>query len=130
MAGDPARERELAEQPAHAVFVLGDIGIELAVAALEPGARHDARSAVPRSGDEEDVLVPLADDPVQVRIHEIQARRGAEVAEQAGLDVLALERFAQQRVFHQVDLPDGQIVGGPPPAVYPAEQVVRQRALG
>ena len=36
------------------------------------------------------------------------------MAEQPRLDVLGLQRLAQQRVGQQVDLADGQVVGGPP----------------
>src|SRR5690606_35435034 len=42
---------------------------------------------------------------------------GAEVTEQARLDVLGPQRLAQQRVGAQIDLPDRQIVGRAPPGV-------------
>ena len=51
--------------------------------------------------------------------------RRAPVAEQPRLDVLRLERLAQQRVVEQVDLADRQVVGRAPVGVDPAELVGR-----
>jgi hypothetical protein len=48
------------------------------------------------------------------------------VAEQTGLDVLRLQRFAQQRIGKKVDLADGEIVGGASVAVAQAEFGVSQ----
>jgi hypothetical protein len=39
------------------------------------------------------------------------------VAEEPRLDVLRPERLGEQRVVHEVDLTDGQIVGGSPVGV-------------
>jgi len=69
--------------------------------ATSPGA------AVAGSGDVDDVGFAVADDPVQVRVDEVESRRGAPVPQQPGLDVLGGQRFGQQRVVQQVDLPDG-----------------------
>ena len=54
------------------------------------------------------------DDPVAVRINEIQAGRGAPVAQQPGLDVFHAQRLGEQRVVEKINLPDGQVVGGAP----------------
>ena len=48
----------------------------------------------------------LPDHPVQVRIDEVQPRRRAPVAEQARLDMLGLQRFAQERIIEKIDLAD------------------------
>src|SRR5205823_13092192 len=46
---------------------------------------------------------------------------------QPRLDVLGQQRLAQQRVAHQVDLPDGQVVGRPPVGVDPGQFFGAQR---
>src|SRR5699024_11368919 len=54
---------------------------------------------------------------------------GAPVTQQPGLDVLRTQRFLQQRVVQQVDLPDGQVVRRTPPAVDRGEgRLVRLRS--
>jgi hypothetical protein len=53
---------------------------------------------VTRPTDEEDLLTGAADQPVEVGVDEVQARRGAPVTEQPRLDVLGRERLAQQGV--------------------------------
>ena len=89
----------------------------------------DARAAVIRPAEVDHVQVVLLDEAVEVDVDEIQARRGAPVAEQARLDVLELERFFQERVVEQVDLSDRQVVGGAPIGVHLAEQFRRQRSV-
>ncbi|MNW11177.1 hypothetical protein D3C71_2085650 [compost metagenome] len=50
-------------------------------------------------------------------IDEVEAGRRAPMPEQPRLDVLGPQRLAQKRIVEQVDLPDRQIIGGPPIAV-------------
>ena len=107
----PPGRRELAEQPAQPGLVRGDLRVDLGVGALEVDVGDDRRAAVAGAGDVEDVVAGLADQPVEVGVDEVQAGRGAPVAEQARLDVLGPQRLAQQRVVLQVDLGDGQVVG-------------------
>ena len=71
-------------------------------------------TAVPGPGNINDVGVVLANQPVEMRVDEILSRRSPPMPEQARLDVLGAQRLAQQRIRHQVDLPDGQVVGGAP----------------
>ena len=87
-----------------------DVRVQLAVRPLEVGVRDVCRAAVTRPGDEDRVEVARPDRAVQVRVDEVQARHGPEVAEQPRLHVLGLQRLAQQRVVEQVDLPDREIV--------------------
>ncbi len=117
VAGDPAGERELAEQAAQALLVVADVRVELAVGALEVHVRDQPRAAVARAGDVDRVEVALAYHAVQVRVDEVQARRRAPMAEQARLGVLDPQRLAQQRVLQQVDLAHRQVVGGAPVGV-------------
>ena len=79
--GDAAGEGELPEQPGHASRVLGDARVELAVGALEIGVGHHAGPAVPRPGDVDDVEIGSPDHPVEVRVDQVEARRGAPVPE-------------------------------------------------
>jgi hypothetical protein len=51
------------------------------------------------------------------------------VPEQARLDVLDRKRLAQERVVEQVDLTDGEVVGGTPPGVEEGEIVRRHAGL-
>ena len=128
VAGNAAGERELGEEPLHARLVLADVGIDLAVRPFEVGVGHQRRPAVSGAGDVEHVQVILLDDPVQMDVEEVLARRGSPVAEQARLDVLELQRLLQERIVHQVDLADGQVVGGPPVGVHLAQLLGGQRA--
>ena len=114
VAGDAAREGELAEQLAQSLLAVADVRVELAVRPLEVGVGDVRRPAVARPGDEDRIEVARPDRPVQVRVDEVEARHRAEVAEQPGLHVLRLQRLAQERVVEQVDLADRQVVRRPP----------------
>ena len=127
VAGNAAGERELGEQPLHPLLVLGDVRVDLAVGALEVGVGDQAGPAVPRAGDVDHVQVVLLDHPVQVDVDEVQAGRGAPVAEQPRLDVLLRQRLLEQRVVVEIDLADRQVVGGAPVRVDEREFLVRER---
>ena len=129
VAGDAAREGELPEQRPHAVDVLAEARVDLAVGALQVRVRDEPRPAVPGPGHVQRVEVPLPDRPVHVRVEEVETRGGAPVAQQPRLDVLRAQRFAQQRVVQQVDLPDREVVRRPPVRVE-LGQVVGSRRLG
>ena len=131
VAGDPAGEGELPDEPAQPVVVRGDRGVELAVGALQVRRGHHSRAAVARSGHVQGLDVPVDDRPVEVCPEEGQPGGGAPVPEQPRLDVLEPQRLAQQRVVEQVDLPDGQVVGRAPPGVEQSQPVVvRSGTLG
>ena len=127
VAGDAAGEAELLEQLLHPLRILADVRVDLAVGAFEVGVGHQGRAAVSRADDVDHVQVVAFDDPVEVNVEHVQARRRAPVAEQPRLDVLALERLFQERVVEQVDLPDREVVGGPPVGVDLAEFVGCER---
>src|SRR5262249_36911262 len=67
-----------------------------------------------RSGQVDDVRIPLGDQAVQVNVDEAQARRSAPVTQEPRLDVLRSQWLTQQRILAEVDLRDGQIVGRVP----------------
>jgi hypothetical protein len=96
--GDPTGERELPEEPAQAVLVAPDVGVDLGVRPLEVGVRDCGGAAVAWAHDVDGVEVATHDRPVHVRIDEVQPGRRPPMAEQAGFDVLRTERLAQQRV--------------------------------
>ena len=126
VAGDPAGEGELPEQPRHALAVPCDVGVGPCVRAVEPGAGQHGRSAVSGSPDGEHVLLAGGDDPVQMGVDEVQARCGPPVAEQSWLDVSGAERLGEQGVCGEIDLPDRQVVGRAPVSVQGGQLVVRQ----
>ena len=66
--------------------------IHLGVRAFEIGIRHQPRAAVTRADDVDHVQVALADEAVPVDIEEVEAGRGAPVAQQARLHVVERER--------------------------------------
>ena len=121
VARDAAGEAELLEQPLHPFRVLADVRVHLAVGALQIGVRDQRRPAVPRADDVDHVQVIALDDPIQMHAQHVEPRRRPPVAQQPRLDVLALQRFSQERVVEQIDLPDRQVVGGPPIGVHLAQ---------
>ena len=129
MAGNPAGERKLLEQLLQPGFVLGNVRINFTPGAFEVNIAHDRRAAMAGTGDVEHVQVILFDDPVQVCVDEVLARRGAPMPDHQGLDVRQLERLLQQRVVVEIDLADRQIVGGPPIGVHLLQQIGRQRFI-
>ncbi len=114
MAGHAAGRGELREQPVHARLVPADIGIELAVAALQPGVRQHRGCAVARPPDADRRPAPRPDDPVEMGVDQVEAGARPPVPEQPGFDVRRFERRAQQRIRPQVELSGGQIAGGAP----------------
>jgi hypothetical protein len=109
-----ARERELAEEDLQTVLVERHMRIELAVRAFEIRIGNHAWSAVAGAGDVDGIEITRADGAVEMHVDEIEAGGRAEMAEQPGLDVLRLERFAQQWIVQEIDLADGEVVRRPP----------------
>ncbi len=127
---DAAGERELAEERAQPVLVLGDVRVDLAVGALEISVGHRGGAAVPGPHHVDGVEVPVADHPVHVGVDEVEPGGRPPVAEQPGLDVLRTQPLPEQRVVEQVDLTDREIVRRPPVGVDEGEIVVGERACG
>ena len=128
VAGDPAGKRELLEQQPHSRLVPGHVGIDLAVGPLQVGVGHEPGPAVAGAGNVDDVEVLLANDPVQVRVDEVQPGGGAPVPKEPRLDVGGGERLLEQGVVEQIDLPDGQVVGGAPVGVDRLQHCFGKRA--
>jgi hypothetical protein len=130
VAGHPAGEGELAEQPGHAGLVVADVRVHLRQGALQPDVRDQPRPAVARPGDVEHVAAAGGDDPVEVGVDEVQPGRGAPVPEQPALDLVGSQRLPQQRVLQQVDLTHRQVVRRAPVRVQAGELPVAQRLSG
>ena len=87
MAGYAPWKGELREQLFQPGFILADVRINLAVAAFEVSIRHQCRAAMTGTGDVEHVQIMLFDDPVQMHIDEVLARRRAPVSDHQRLHV-------------------------------------------
>ena len=117
VAGNAPRKGELLEEALHSGFVLADARIDLGVAALEIGVCHYGRTAVPGTGDEDCALIKLLDDPVHVRINEVEPGRSSPVTKQARFNLFDAERLPEQRVVEQINLTDGKIIGRSPVSI-------------
>ncbi len=73
MAGHPAGEGELLEQPGHAGRVPGDVRVGLGVRPLQPGVGEHGRAAVSGPPDAQRVQAAGLDDAVEVGVHQVQA---------------------------------------------------------
>ncbi len=122
MAGNSARKRELGEQSFHPVFILGDVGINLAVGALQVRVRHEGWPTVTGTGDVDHALVVLPNDAIEMDVDEVQSRRGAPVAQQPRFDVLEQQRFLQEWIVKQIDLADGEVIGRAPVSIHFPQQ--------
>jgi len=74
-----------------------------------------------------DVEIVLLDEPVEMHVDEIQPWCCVLMAEQAPLHVLNLQRLTQQRIVHQINLGDREIICRPPTGVHFAQFFRRQR---
>ncbi len=129
VTGNAAGERKLFEQSAHPFLVLGDIRVVLAVRAFEINIGDQRRPAMARTRHIQHVQVVLADDAVEMRVDEVEPGRRAPVTQQARLDVRQLQRLLEQRVVHQIDLTDREIVRGPPVGVEPCQIFRAERGI-
>ena len=73
---------------------------------------------MPRPANVDHVCILRLDDPVQMRIDEIEPRRRAPMPKQPWLDMLDPQRLTQQRVVQKINLPDRQVVCGAPVGIY------------
>ena len=117
MARNAAGKRELLEQPLHPGFVLADVGIDLAVAALEIGVGDQRRAAMAGAGDVDHVEIVQPDRPVQMDVDEVLPWRRSPMPDHQRFDMRQRERLAQHRIGVEVDLTDREVVGGAPVGV-------------
>src|SRR5262245_39598834 len=88
VARNTARKGELGEETLHALLVLGDVWVDLAIGSLEVGVGDQTRPAVSGTGVVEHVKVMLLDYPVQMDVYEVQAWCRSPVTQESWLDVL------------------------------------------
>ena len=127
VATDVAREGKLFEEAAHARFILRLIRIDLGVGAIEVGGAQHTRRPMARPREVDHVELTLADQPVGMGPDEGLARARAPMTQQAVLDVLGPQGFAQQGVVLQIDHSHRQVVGGAPPGINLIQLFTRQR---
>jgi hypothetical protein len=70
------------------------------------------------------------DDAVDVSVEERETRGGAPMTEKARLDVSELKGAAEEGIILKVDLPDGEIIAGGPPAMHQRKLVRSQIGRG
>ena len=92
-------------------------GIDLGICSLEVALGQDRGCAVPGPGNVDRVQVVLLDQPIEMDVGERLAGVRAPVAQHAWLDVLDLERLAEQGVVLEVQHPQAQVEAGPPISV-------------
>ncbi len=80
-----------------------------------------------RAGDVDGIQIQLADKAVGVDVDEVQAGRGAPVAQEARLHMLERKWLTQQGVIEKIDLADGEVVGSPPIGIDLAKLVRPER---
>ena len=127
VAGNSSGKRKLNEELPKPGLILADVGIDLAVSALEISVAHDGRAAVPGAGDVNHVEVVFFDDPVQMHVNEVLPGRRAPVSQQHVLHIRERQRPLQQRIVVKINLADRQIVGGAPVGIHLLEQFRRER---
>ena len=130
VAGYATWSRELAEHKTQAVFIVCNFGVNLGVGAFEIGAGIERRASMSRTRDVDDVRIVLFDEPVQMDVDEVLARRGSPVTEQPWLNLLCLERRAKKGIIKQVDLADAKIVCRAPVAIHLVQHFRREWSLG
>src|SRR3954447_15860084 len=75
---------------------------------------NDARAAMTRTDDVHHVQVIQPDEPVEMRVDEVQSGRCAPMPQETRLDVFFREGAFKQRILFEVDLPNGKVVRGVP----------------
>ena len=121
VAGKPARPGECLDQFRQTVAIQGVRGVVVGECSLEVQMRQVGRRPVPGAGDQHHRRVGRADQAIQVGVDKPDARHGPPVSQQAGFDVLGLQRLLEQAIAAQIDLGHRQVVGGPPQGVHRAD---------
>ena len=80
VAAHTARRGEFAKEQTHPGNILSDFGMDLRVSALEIALRDQSGPAVAGAGNIDDAGVLFADEPIQMHVDKILARRRAPVA--------------------------------------------------
>jgi hypothetical protein len=76
----------------------------------------------------DNVEIIACDDPIEMDTEHVEPRRGAPMPEQAWFDMLAAKRFFEERIVHQVNLADRQIIECSPISIHSLKLVSGQWA--
>ncbi len=117
VARNTAGEGELAKQLSQAIRITRHVRIDFRVGAFEIGVGDHAGAAMAGAADIDDVEIESADRAIEVGIDEVEPRRGSPMPEQPRLGVVGLEPLFEQRIVEEIDLANGEIIGGAPVAV-------------
>ncbi len=90
-----ARKGKLLKETTQPPFILTNLRVTLGVGTLQIAIRYDGRSAVTRTGNKDGVETVLDNEPVRVRIDEIQSRCGSPMTNRPWFDVIPLQRAPQ-----------------------------------
>ena len=118
MAWNAQRPAELAKETLDAVGILLDGRKEFRVGAFQIGIGDNARTAVPGPDDVHHVEVALIDGAIEVHVEKIEAGGRTPMAEESRLDVLERKGLLKQWIVFEIDLANGEIVGGPPIGIH------------
>src|SRR5260370_13204273 len=125
VAGKSAGPGEIVHQIRESGGILTVPRIEFGQRPFEKQIGEDRRRAVSGSDNQKDIRGGVLNQTIEVRIDEIEAGLRAPVAEQAGLDILRLERLAQERVIPEIELRGADVVRGAKMSVDLAEAFLR-----
>ena len=81
VAGNSSGKGELFEQSLYALFILRDVRIKLAVAALQVRIRNHSGAAVAGTSNVNDIQVVVLNQAIEMDVDEVQTRRGPPMAE-------------------------------------------------
>src|SRR6185437_2022497 len=129
VAGYAVGPTELAEEALDAVLVLFDMRVDFRVRAFEISIRDDAWAAMTRANDVDHVQAAVAYEAVEVEVEKIEAGGGAPVAKEPRLNVVDRQWALKEWVVFEINLADGEIVGGPPVGVHFRQEVRAERPL-
>ncbi len=115
---DSARKGKLLEELEHARFIAALVRINFGIVTLEITVGERGRRAVTGAGDVNDIKIVLLDEPVEMNPNQGLAGIGTPVAKQPILDVLRLERLAQQGIGAEIDHAGRKIIAGSPVGIY------------
>src|SRR5882757_2207026 len=67
------------------------------------------------------IQVVIFDQTIHVHVNQIQTGSGAPMSEQSRFHMFKFKRLFEQRIVHQINLTDRQIIGGAPVSIHLVE---------
>src|SRR5580704_16665682 len=115
---DATWRRELPKHEPQAVFVLCDLRMYFCISAFEVGHRVERRTAMPGTGNINDICVSFFDQAIQVNVDEVLSRRSSPVPKEPRLNLYSFERLSQKGVLKKIDLADAWVIWRAPVPVH------------